>query len=224
MRLFERSKPGIFLAADFLSLDNCLRLIETLEDLLAGIKIGHVLLSDPDHGYRSIELLRKYLDIPILVDGKIHDVEHIATLFCRRLLDLGADGVTVWGHCGPSVLSACASLDKNFAIVVLTELTEPSARPFHDALADFVATAIQSGAHAIQAPGTNLNTIKEARSLVGPKFPIFSCGIGTQGGDAIDAIEAGADYLIVGRTIVQSPTPMETAEELCNRIKLITRQ
>jgi orotidine-5'-phosphate decarboxylase len=218
MRLFEGKKPGIFLAADFSTLEECIPVLDSIAHLLAGVKVGFKLLFDPDHGFDTITILKKRLNIPILVDSKIHDVEHIATAFCRRLKNLGADGVTVWGYCGPSVLQACATVDKDLAIVVLTELTDPSARPFHDKLAQFVEVAVTFGAHAVQAPGTRPDAIRIARTISGPHFPIFSCGIGSQGGSAREAAQAGADYVIIGREIIDSPNPSKITEELLQQI------
>ena len=43
---------------------------------------------------------------------------------------------------------------------------------------------------------------------------IFSPGIGTQGGNANEVILAGTNYLIVGRTILNSKNPINVAKEL----------
>ncbi len=39
------------------------------------------------------------------------------------------------------------------------------------------------------------------------KTSIVTPGIGTQGGDAKTALDAGSDFLIIGRTILGSPSP-----------------
>jgi len=43
---------------------------------------------------------------------------------------------------------------------------------------------------------------------------IFSPGVGTQGGSAKEVISSGTNYLIVGRTILNSKNPVNTAKEL----------
>jgi len=43
---------------------------------------------------------------------------------------------------------------------------------------------------------------------------IFSPGVGTQGGDATEVISSGTNYLIVGRTILNSKNPVAVAKEL----------
>ena len=48
--------------------------------------------------------------------------------------------------------------------------------------------------------------------MVGPSKKILSPGVGTQGGKASDAIAAGADYAIVGRSIYGAEDPRAAAE------------
>ena len=46
------------------------------------------------------------------------------------------------------------------------------------------------------------------------KISVFSPGIGTQGGTASKANTLGSEYLIVGRTILNSKNPVETTKKL----------
>jgi orotidine-5'-phosphate decarboxylase len=50
--------------------------------------------------------------------------------------------------------------------------------------------------------------------VLGESVPIYSPGIGAQGGAAETAVKAGARYLIVGREITLSENPVEAAEKL----------
>jgi len=51
---------------------------------------------------------------------------------------------------------------------------------------------------------------------------ILTPGVGAQGGTAGDAINAGADYVIVGRSIYKSDDPRKAAQDLANQIKAAT--
>jgi len=48
------------------------------------------------------------------------------------------------------------------------------------------------------------------------EVPIYSPGIGVQGGEIESALKAGARYLIVGRAITLSNNPSESAEKIRN--------
>jgi orotidine-5'-phosphate decarboxylase len=52
------------------------------------------------------------------------------------------------------------------------------------------------------------------KSILGKRQVILSPGVGFQGGDARKALAAGSDYLIVGRSIVESKDPVRSVEAL----------
>jgi orotidine-5'-phosphate decarboxylase len=56
--------------------------------------------------------------------------------------------------------------------------------------------------------------IREIHGILGEKVPIYSPGIGVQGGAAETALKAGTRYLIVGREITLAQNPAEIAIKL----------
>jgi orotidine-5'-phosphate decarboxylase len=50
--------------------------------------------------------------------------------------------------------------------------------------------------------------------MTGKKLDIYSPGIGTQGGNTKKAISNGSDFVIVGRTILNSKDPVYVAKQL----------
>jgi len=94
---------------------------------------------------------------------------------------------------------------------------------FTDAVSKEIASmAKQSGAFGIVAPATRPARVRELRAIIGDDVKIISPGVGAQGGKASDAIKAGADWVIVGRSIYGAENPKEEAEQIKKSIsKLI---
>ena len=78
----------------------------------------------------------------------------------------------------------------------------------------FLDWSISSKADGIIVGATFPKIISQCKKITGKKLDIYSPGIGTQGGDAKQAIRNGSDFLIVGRTILNSKDPVYTAKQL----------
>ncbi|MEM2970881.1 MAG: orotidine 5'-phosphate decarboxylase [Candidatus Bathyarchaeia archaeon] len=78
----------------------------------------------------------------------------------------------------------------------------------------FAKKALRWRADGVVVGATYPNKIREVYAIIGESIPIFSPGVGVQGGEIKAALEAGARYLIVGRAIVQSENPAKTAREI----------
>ena len=78
----------------------------------------------------------------------------------------------------------------------------------------FLDWAIASKVDGIVVGATFPEIIRYCNKKVGTKLDIFSPGIGTQGGSAKEVISVGADYLIVGRTILNAKNPVAVLKEL----------
>lgn len=84
----------------------------------------------------------------------------------------------------------------------------------------FARKALELDADGAVVGATYPEKIKEVHQLLGEKVPIFSPGIGAQGGEIEAALEAGASYLIVGRTIVQAEDPGASAKKIMQLARL----
>jgi orotidine-5'-phosphate decarboxylase len=78
----------------------------------------------------------------------------------------------------------------------------------------FARKALAWGADGVVVGATYPEKIKEIHGILGEKIPIYSPGIGAQGGEIKAALNAGARYLIVGRAIVQASNPAEAAKQI----------
>ncbi|MFZ3148944.1 MAG: orotidine 5'-phosphate decarboxylase / HUMPS family protein, partial [Methanothrix sp.] len=73
--------------------------------------------------------------------------------------------------------------------------------------------AVEVGAAGVVAPATRPDRIKLIRSIIGERI-IISPGVGAQGGSARAALQAGADYLIVGRSVYEAEDPVASAKQI----------
>ncbi|MEM3166653.1 MAG: orotidine 5'-phosphate decarboxylase / HUMPS family protein, partial [Candidatus Methanomethylicia archaeon] len=75
----------------------------------------------------------------------------------------------------------------------------------------FAERALKWGADGVIVGGTYPEKIREIKSILLGKIPIYTPGIGLQGGEIKACIDAGSEYFIVGRSIFQAEDPVEAA-------------
>jgi orotidine-5'-phosphate decarboxylase len=78
----------------------------------------------------------------------------------------------------------------------------------------FLDWALTSHVDGIIVGATYPKIISYCKKSVRGKLSLFSPGVGTQGGSALKAKKLGSDYLIVGRTILNSKNPLQTTKNL----------
>jgi orotidine-5'-phosphate decarboxylase len=78
----------------------------------------------------------------------------------------------------------------------------------------FAEKALEADADGVIVGATYPEKIKEVHDLLDNKIPIYSPGIGAQGGAVRDALKAGSRFLIVGREITLSEDPRGAAEKI----------
>ncbi|MEM2081982.1 MAG: orotidine 5'-phosphate decarboxylase [Candidatus Bathyarchaeia archaeon] len=83
----------------------------------------------------------------------------------------------------------------------------------------FAEKALKWNADGVVVGATYPEKIREIQAILCEKVPIYSPGIGVQGGVAETALAAGARYLIVGREIALAQNPAMAAKKFCERIK-----
>jgi len=78
----------------------------------------------------------------------------------------------------------------------------------------FLKWAISNNADGIIVGATFPKIVNDCKKIAGKKLDIYSPGIGKQGGNAKKAIANGSNFLIVGRTILDSRNPARTVIQL----------
>ena len=155
----------------------------------------------------------------VLCDFKIADIPNTSRVIVELATAAGASGVICHGFAGEDSVRACVEAAQGAEIFVLAELSHPGGLEYTAKHAeDFARLAVRAGAAGIIAPATRPDRVRTLRAIVGTRL-ILSPGVGAQGGKASEAIRAGADAVIVGRAIYESPDPSKAARDLVAEIR-----
>jgi orotidine-5'-phosphate decarboxylase len=99
-------------------------------------------------------------------------------------------------------------------------MSHPGGAEFLQPVGEAIARmASEAGAFGLVAPATRPERVKKIRKIIGDKLTIISPGVGAQGARASDVIAAGADWVIVGRSIYKAELPKEAASEIAAEIE-----
>jgi orotidine-5'-phosphate decarboxylase len=212
-----KKENKLILALDVTTRKRALHLAELLKDNIDAIKIGYPLILSS--GIEIVEEIAKIA--PVIADLKIADIPNTNKLICEAVLGKGASGIIAHAFTGQDSLRACQDCASDYGadLYVVTEMSHPGAEKFMGPLAeDLARLAVDVGAAGVVAPATRPERIAIIRSIIGNKI-IISPGVGAQGGSASQAIQAGADYLIVGRSVYEAEDPIGSVNRLFSEIR-----
>jgi len=161
---------------------------------------------------------------PVICDFKLADIPNTNRLITEQAIGRGADGVIVQGFPGMDSVKAVVNAAAGAAVFVVTEMSHPGGQEFTAPVADRIARmAVEAKASGVIAPATRPGRLSEIRKIVG-QLSILAPGVGVQGGSAADAIRAGADYVIVGRSIYASPDPTKAARDISEEVRSVLKK
>ena len=174
----------------------------------------------------------------VFLDLKLHDIGNTVQKGVESVAQLGATFLTVHGY--PQTMKAAVQGKKGSALRILavTVLTSYDAADLAAAGYDLSVPEL-AAARAAQARDSGIDGLvcsaEEAaklRGIVGPGMVLVTPGIRPAGSATGDqkrvmtparAIEAGADYLVVGRPIVEAADPKAAADAIVGEIESATR-
>ena len=225
----------IILANDYDSTDKkifsqTIQNIKTLHKFLCGIKLNfHVLLPLGKKEIIKINKTAHQYGLQTIADIKLNDIGNTNQITSKTLWGFGFDAIIVNPIMGPQslkkIVTAAHKQDKG--VIALCHMSAPEAKLSYDIDVKlsknskpqplyqlFLKWAVSNKVDGIIAGATFPKIINDCKKIVGKKLDIYSPGIGVQGGDAKQAIVNGSDFLIVGRTILDSKDPVRTVKQL----------
>lgn len=210
-------KSRLIIALDMTDRDEALSIVEKLGDSVDAIKVNYPLVLTSGTGI--IKDIKKYSNV--IADFKVADIPNTNSLICRETFEAGADAIICQGFVGMDSVKACVDVANKYGreVFVVTEMSHPGALDFLQPHAfELVDLAFRAGASGIIAPATRPERLAGIRCRAG-NMKILSPGVGAQGGDARKAIEAGADFVIVGRSIYNAEDPYRAAMDLIGQLR-----
>jgi orotidine-5'-phosphate decarboxylase len=222
----ENPRDRLILALDVSSIAAAEAMVVRLGDTVTFYKIGYQLAFAG--GLPFAEALVR-AGKRVFLDLKLHDIGNIVARGVESIARLGATFLTV--HAYPQTMHAAvdARADSNLRILAVTVLTSYDDADLAAAGYDFTvgelvaeraAQARDIGVDGIVCSGEEAATL---RPIIGPSMVLVTPGIRPTGAASGDqkrimtpaaAIAAGANYLVVGRPILEARDPKAAAETI----------
>ncbi|HEX5950933.1 MAG TPA: orotidine-5'-phosphate decarboxylase [Actinomycetota bacterium] len=227
--MIPRPPNPIVVALDVSELERAEALSRALEGGVGLFKVGLELFTAA--GAEAVRRVREYG--PVFLDLKLHDIPTTVERAARNSARLGVSILTVHALGGEAMVAAAvrgATLGAEesglapptiAAVTVLSSVGgESLASP-----ASLAFEAMSAGATGAVVSGDDVSIVRE---VVGDGFCLIVPGIrpaGSNGHDQVrvltpeEAVEAGADYLVIGRPITGSPDPAGAARAILSSVR-----
>ena len=208
--------------------------ITLLHDYLCAIKLNfHLLLPLGETEIKKITQKAHEKNLLVIADIKLNDIGNTNLVTSETLWNFGFDAVIVNPIMGPDSLKNLvkSAHEREKGVITLCHMSAPEARLSYEMSVTydsessgrlyqlFLEWALKFEVDGIISGATFPEIIKYCKQTAKNNLDIYSPGIGTQGGDPKKVLSAGTDFLIVGRTILNSDNPLQTIKELHESIE-----
>jgi orotidine-5'-phosphate decarboxylase len=224
------SRNPLIVAADVAEPEDAELLAKRLAGMVAFVKVGLTLFVAA--GPAMVQRLRAHA--PVFLDLKLHDIPHQVEGAARAAAALGPGLLTVHALGGADMVRAAvngaaagaaqAGLEPPavLGVTVLSSLAgEGLASP-----ASLAYEAVSAGAAGVVVSGEDVAVVREA---LGPRPVLVVPGVrphGHAGNDQVrvltpgEAMERGADYIVVGRPITGAGDPVAAARAILREVRV----
>ena len=229
-RKMTNSKTEVILALDVESRAKAEHILEKTGDDLQWVKIGlQTYLRDGDSFLKDVSATGK----SIFLDLKLHDIPNTMEKAIESLSSLPIKMLTLHSTAGPEALEKCAQVAKEFipdtqllAVTVLTSMNQANLNAIgvniniSEQVDNLAKMSIESGINGIVSSPLELVRL---RPKLPPKTIFVTPGIRPVGSSSGDqkrimtpkqAAQSGANFLVIGRPILQAVEPKKTLLEI----------
>lgn len=228
----DKAREKLIVALDFQTLDEAIKMVETLGDEVVFYKVG---LGLQLAGGNKFATDLKAQNKKVFLDYKYHDIPETVKNAVARAAEIGVDFLTVHGIT-KIMRSAVEGRGKsNMKVLCVTQLTSMdgddlvelgvrSDITIEDLVIRRAVKALEAGIDGVIASAHEVAAIKTHTSK---KLLVVTPGIRPENAPANDqkriatpseAIKAGADYLVIGRPITKANDPRQEARQIIESI------
>jgi orotidine-5'-phosphate decarboxylase len=240
----KRSRSNIILALDLVEenepsclLSRSIKILESTHPYLCALKLNRqaVLPLGLFDGVQIIVNKAHDIGLPTIMDAKINDIGSTNRAIARYYYKAGFDAVTVspfigWKEGLQPVFEVAEQMERGVLVLVYMShegasegygqiVRNPKTGNLQSQYVIFAKKALEWKADGVIVGATQPNKIREVYALLKHNMPIYSPGIGAQGGHIRATVKAGARYLIVGRKIFQKEHPAEEAKHIRDTVQ-----
>jgi len=227
--VIPRPDRPLIVALDVSDLDEAERLAAALAPEVGMVKIGFELFWA--HGPEAVRRITPYG--PVFMDSKLHDIPTTVERASANIARLGVRMFNVHALGGDAMMRAALEGAKRgadavgVAMPLVTAVTVLSSYSGDD-LASPASLAWEAKSAGLDGVVVSGEDVRDVRDACGEAFCLAVPGIrpaGTNGHDQVriltpsDAIERGADYLIVGRAITTAGDPVGAARSIMREVR-----
>lgn len=214
----------VIIPLDVPTLDDAMGLVDSLGEAADFYKVGLELFTA--EGSAAVQAL-KQRNKRVFLDLKLHDIPSTVARAVARARVLEVDLLTLHATGGRPMMEAAAQAAENdltlLGVTVLTSMTSSDMEHSWGREVDSIEEEVVRLATLVWDSGVGgvVASVREAapvKKALGSDLVVVTPGIRFAGGDAHDqarvstpgaAVAAGADYLVIGRSVTQAPDPAE---------------
>jgi len=209
----------LIVALDIYEYDKAIAMVKELSDFVDLFKVGPILFLNS--GHKIIDGIHS-LNKKVFLDLKFHDIPATVRRSVQSAKELGVYSLTLHSCGGLDMLKEAASVVERPKLWVVTVLTSQASNP-----QEVIARACLAKSAGIDGVIASPLEIAAIKSCCGKTFEVVTPGIRSLDGKKDDqvrvatpsaAISAGADFIVVGRPIIESSNPGFAAEKIAKEL------
>ena len=231
-----KNEPKIIVALDLPTREDALSLVKKLDPKLCRLKVANTMFT-----HYGPEFVKELMSsgFTIFLDLKYYDIPFQVAGACRAAAELGVWMVNLHASGGSVMMEAAVDALKDFpkeqrplliAVTVLTSMSEDDLRPLgidrtvDDLVIHLAKMSQEAGLDGVVCSAMELEALKPQVNndflfvTPGIRLPSDAAGDQKRIMTPSDAMKAGSNYLVIGRSITQAKDPSAALDTVINSL------